>query len=102
VTALTIPATVNSIGNDAFRAMTGLLLLTFLRETLPAAIGTNLFATSYTGLLPSNLNPLANLFVVVPSQAAYDAYILNAQFNALATANPTRLVIAEPQQPILP
>lgn len=102
ITSLTIPATVNSIGNDAFRAMTGLLLLTFQRETLAATIGTNIFATSYTGLLPSNLNPLANLFIVVPSQAAYDAYILNAQFNALATANPTRLVIAEPQQPILP
>ena len=102
VKALTIPATVNSIGNDAFRAMTGLLLLTFQRETLPATVGTNIFATSYTGVLPSNLNPLANLFVVVPSQAAYDAYILNTQFNALATANPTRLVIAEPQQPILP
>jgi len=101
VKSLTIPATVNSIGNDAFRAMTGLLLLTFLRETLPATIGTNLFATSYTGFIPSNLNPLANLFIVVPTQAARDAYILNAQFNAFATADPTRLVVAE-QPPILP
>jgi hypothetical protein len=101
VKSLTIPATVNSIGNDAFRAMTGLLLLTFLRETLPATIGNNLFATSYTGLIPLNLNPLASLFIVVPTQAARDAYILNLQFNAFATADPTRLVVAE-QPPILP
>jgi uncharacterized repeat protein (TIGR02543 family) len=103
VKSLIIPESVNSIANDAFRAMTGLLLLTFLRETLPATVGTNLFATSYTGLIPSNLNPLANLFIVVPSQAAYDAYILNAQFNAFATAAPTRLVIAEsePEQEVI-
>jgi hypothetical protein len=91
IKSLTIPANVNSIGNSAFRGMTGLLLLTFLRDTLPATLGTTLFATSSV-----SATPLPNLFIVVPSDTARTAYILNAQFAAFASADPTRLVVAEP------
>jgi hypothetical protein len=97
VTDLTIPQSVNNIGASAFREMTNLAKLTFLRETLPATIGTSIalnafiFATSSTSaaLLPV-------LFIVVPSEAALAAYISNPQFAAFNTVSPVRIVVAPP------
>jgi hypothetical protein len=91
ITALTIPQSVNSIGASAFRAMTGLVQLTFLRETLAATLGLTLFATSSVSAVI-----LPNLFIVVPTEAALTAYIVNAQFNAFATITPIRIVVATP------
>jgi hypothetical protein len=91
ITALTIPQSVNSIGASAFRAMTGLVQLTFLRETLAATLGTTLFATSAASAVI-----LPNLFIVVPTEAALTAYIVNAQFAAFNTVTPIRIVVATP------
>jgi len=91
ITSLTIPQSVNNIGASAFREMTNLVQLTFLRETLPTTLGTTLFATSSTvaTILP-------NLFIVVPTEAALTAYIVNAQFAAFNTVTPVRIVVATP------
>jgi hypothetical protein len=91
ITALTIPQSVNSIGASAFRAMTGLVQLTFLRETLAATLGLTLFATSSVSAVI-----LPNLFIVVPTEAALTAYIVNAQFAAFNTVTPIRIVVATP------
>jgi hypothetical protein len=91
ITALTIPQSVNSIGASAFRAMTGLARLTFLRETLAATLGTTLFATSAASAVI-----LDNLFIVVPTEEALTAYIVNAQFAAFNTVTPIRIVVATP------
>ena len=91
VTALTIPQSVNNIGASAFREMTNLVQLTFLRETLAATLGTTLFATSAASAVI-----LPNLFIVVPTEAALTAYIVNAQFAAFNTVTPIRIVVATP------
>jgi hypothetical protein len=91
ITSLTIPQSVNNIGASAFRAMTGLVQLTFLRETLAATLGTTLFATSSASAVI-----LLNLFIVVPTEAALTAYIVNAQFAAFNTVTPIRIVVATP------
>jgi hypothetical protein len=91
VTALTIPQSVNNIGASAFREMTNLVQLTFLSETLAATLGTTLFATS-----ASSAVILPNLFIVVPTEAALTAYIVNAQFAAFNTVTPIRIVVATP------
>jgi hypothetical protein len=93
VTALTIPQSVNNIGASAFREMTGLVQLTFLRETLAATLGTTLFATSAASAVI-----LPNLFIVVPTEEALTAYIVNAQFAAFNTVSPIRIVVATPAE----
>ncbi len=93
---LTIPQSVISIGASAFREMTSLVQLTFLRETLPTTLGATLFATS-----SADARILTNLFIIVPNAAAVTAYRVNAQFNAFANENPTRLVPAEAEPEVI-
>jgi uncharacterized repeat protein (TIGR02543 family) len=117
--ALTIPSTVTTIGNNAFQqagmatlvlganlttlgsnvfvAMPNLTSIEFL-GAVPPAIGTTIFATAINGL-----TLLPNLIVEIPfgSTTAYTTVVTTpvnnnyAQFVALSTATPTRLVEAE-------
>jgi hypothetical protein len=98
---LVLGANLTTLGSNVFVAMPNLTSIEFL-GAVPPTIGTTIFATALNGatLLP-------NLIVQIPfgSTTAYTTVVTTpannnyAQFVALSTATPTRLVEAEDPNP---
>ena len=98
---LVLGANLTTLGNNVFVAMPNITSIEFL-GAVPPAIGTTIFATAINGV-----TLLPNLIVQIPfgSRTAYTTVVTTpannnyAQFVALNTATPTRLVEAEDPNP---
>ena len=101
MSTLVLGANLTTLGNNVFVAMPNITSIEFL-GAVPPAIGTTIFATTINGV-----TLLSNLIVHIPfgSRTAYTTVVTTpvnnnyAQFVALNTATPTRLVEAEDPNP---